>query len=67
MSQGYYFTSLVGDHNAVANVHFGIPHKHDGGRDDVQLLMGQQLHLHAVLQLAERHRTGELRDASKRL
>ena len=38
MSQGYYFTSLVGDHNAVANVHFGIPHKHDGGRDDVQLL-----------------------------
>ncbi len=22
----------------VANLHFGIPHKHDGGRDDIQLL-----------------------------
>ena len=38
MDQGYYFTSLVGDHNAVANVHIAVPHKHDGGRDDIQLL-----------------------------
>jgi len=26
------------DREAVANMHFAIPHKHDGGRDDVQLL-----------------------------
>ena len=38
MDQGYYFTSLVGDHNAIANVHIAVPHKHDGGRDDIQLL-----------------------------
>ena len=24
--------------DAVANLHFGIPHKHDSGRDDIQLL-----------------------------
>jgi hypothetical protein len=29
-----YFT----DREAVVNFHFGIPHHHDGGRDDIQLL-----------------------------
>ncbi|MHB8195830.1 MAG: carboxypeptidase regulatory-like domain-containing protein [Vulcanimicrobiaceae bacterium] len=31
----YYMTQ---DREAVVNLHFGIPHKHGGGRDDVQLL-----------------------------
>lgn len=26
------------DRQAIANLHFGIPHRHDSGRDDVQLL-----------------------------
>ena len=34
----YVFQSNVIDRDVVANVHFGIPHKHDALRDDVQLL-----------------------------
>jgi hypothetical protein len=30
--------ATVDGREAVANFHFGIPHKHDSGRDDVQLL-----------------------------
>lgn len=30
--------SMVADREVVANVHFGIPHRFDAGRDDVQLL-----------------------------
>ncbi len=30
--------STVDDREVVANTHFGIPHKNDSGRDDVQLL-----------------------------
>ena len=26
------------DRETIANVHFGLPHHHDGGRDDIQLL-----------------------------
>ena len=29
---------LVADREAVANFHIGVPHKHDAGRDDIQLL-----------------------------
>lgn len=30
--------SSIFDRDIVANVHFGIPHRNDGGRDDVQVL-----------------------------
>ncbi|MGZ3576857.1 MAG: carboxypeptidase regulatory-like domain-containing protein, partial [Vulcanimicrobiaceae bacterium] len=30
--------SSISDRDVIANVHFGLPHKHDGGKDDVQLL-----------------------------
>jgi hypothetical protein len=30
--------SLLADREAVANFHIGIPHRHDAGRDDIQLL-----------------------------
>jgi hypothetical protein len=35
-SAGYQVTTS--DREVVANFHFGIPHKNDGGKDDVQLL-----------------------------
>jgi hypothetical protein len=38
INAGYYYTSLVDDHNAIMNFHVGIPHSDDAGRDDVQLL-----------------------------
>ncbi len=38
MSPVYSSISAVRDRQGVANFHFGIPHKRDGGRDDVQLL-----------------------------
>ncbi|MDQ6930397.1 MAG: TonB-dependent receptor [Candidatus Eremiobacteraeota bacterium] len=31
-------TGVLQDREAIANVHIGIPHKHDQGRDDIQLL-----------------------------
>ncbi len=34
----YALPANVMDRDTVVNVHFGIPHKNDGGRDDVQLL-----------------------------
>ena len=34
----YGITSEVADRESVANVHFALPHKHDAGRDDIQLL-----------------------------
>ncbi|HEV3154908.1 MAG TPA: TonB-dependent receptor [Candidatus Baltobacteraceae bacterium] len=37
MPYGNYTTNLA-QRDVVANVHFGIPHKHDTGRDDIQLL-----------------------------
>ena len=36
-SGGFFFASEI-DREAVANVHLGIPHRNDAGRDDVQLL-----------------------------
>lgn len=34
----YALQSSVADRDVVANLHFGIPHKYDNGKDDVQLL-----------------------------
>ncbi len=34
----YYSTQLITDRENVVNFHFAIPHKKDGGRDDLQLL-----------------------------
>ncbi len=34
----YGFENRIMDRDVVMNVHFGIPHHHDGGRDDIQLL-----------------------------
>ena len=36
----YYWGALsqIADRDVVANFHFAIPHKHDSGRDDIQLL-----------------------------
>jgi hypothetical protein len=34
----YGITSMLADREAVANLHFGIPHHNDAGRDDIQLL-----------------------------
>jgi len=34
----YMFQAGIADRDVVANVHFGLPHKNDGGKDDVQLL-----------------------------
>ncbi len=36
-SGGFFFANEI-DREAVANIHFGVPHKYDAGRDDVQLL-----------------------------
>jgi hypothetical protein len=38
ITAGSALTSALADREAVVNFHFGIPHKHDAGRDDVQLL-----------------------------
>ncbi len=35
----YGSTSSLYNREAVGNFHFGIPHKHDGGSDDVQVLL----------------------------
>ena len=32
------FQTMTADREVVVNLHFGIPHKNDGGRDDVQVL-----------------------------
>jgi len=32
------FLSDIADRDVVANLHFGLPHKNDGGKDDIQLL-----------------------------
>ena len=37
-ASGYNYQSTNRDREAVFNFHFGIPHKHDAGRDDIQLL-----------------------------
>lgn len=37
-SPAYSSVSNITDRETVANFHFGIPHRHDGGRDDVQIL-----------------------------
>ncbi|MBV8152892.1 MAG: TonB-dependent receptor [Candidatus Eremiobacteraeota bacterium] len=38
VTPAYSNTASIGDRESVFNFHIGIPHKHDGGRDDVQLL-----------------------------
>jgi hypothetical protein len=38
LSPAYASYSNIGDRENVVNLHFGIPHRHDGGRDDVQVL-----------------------------
>ena len=38
ISPDYASYSSLSDRESVINLHFGIPHKHDGGRDDVQVL-----------------------------
>lgn len=38
ISPAYASYSNIADRENVVNLHFGIPHKRDGGRDDVQLL-----------------------------
>ncbi len=38
ISPAYASYSTLSDRENVANFHFGIPHRHDSGRDDVQLL-----------------------------
>jgi hypothetical protein len=34
----YYQTKMISDRENIVNFHFAIPHHHDGGRDDIQLL-----------------------------
>jgi Carboxypeptidase regulatory-like domain/TonB dependent receptor/TonB-dependent Receptor Plug Domain len=34
----FYDTNMITDRDNVINFHFAIPHHHDGGRDDIQLL-----------------------------
>ena len=34
----YGVNNMLFDRDVVANFHFALPHKHDGGRDDIQLL-----------------------------
>jgi hypothetical protein len=34
----YGLNNHISDRESVVNFHFGIPHPHDGGRDDIQLL-----------------------------
>jgi len=38
ISPAYASYSNIADRENVINLHFGIPHRHDAGRDDVQLL-----------------------------
>jgi Carboxypeptidase regulatory-like domain/TonB dependent receptor len=38
LSPAYASYSNIGDRENVINLHIGIPHKHDSGRDDVQVL-----------------------------
>ena len=46
--------SMINGREVVANVHFGIPHKYDSGRDDVQLLIFQFRAVPPVLYECER-------------
>ena len=52
-----YSYSNIADRENVINLHIGIPHQHDAGRDDVQLLYNVVALQTPVLQLAERPRT----------
>ncbi|HEY8314921.1 MAG TPA: TonB-dependent receptor [Candidatus Baltobacteraceae bacterium] len=38
LNPNYGNIAMINGREAVANLHFGIPHKNDGGRDDIQLL-----------------------------
>ena len=38
LTAGTPLTSMVADRESIVNLHFGIPHKRDSGRDDIQLL-----------------------------
>ena len=38
VSPAYTNTSNLADRESVINLHIGVPHRHDGGRDDVQIL-----------------------------
>lgn len=38
MNPAYSDISMIEGRDSVANLHFGIPHHHDGGTDDIQLL-----------------------------
>ncbi|MBV9645855.1 MAG: TonB-dependent receptor [Candidatus Eremiobacteraeota bacterium] len=42
ISPAYASISSIADREAVANVHIGIPHRHDGLKDDVQVLYSTQ-------------------------
>lgn len=39
----YMAPALTADRESIVNLHFGIPHKHDANRDDVQLLFDSSL------------------------
>ena len=43
ISPAYASYSNIADRESVFNVHIGIPHKKDGGRDDVQLLYSNDM------------------------
>ena len=43
ISPAYDSYSNISDRETVVNVHFGIPHRRDGGRDDVQVLYNNQV------------------------
>jgi hypothetical protein len=38
IAPSYFNYSNISDRESVVNLHFGVPHKHDGGRDDIQFL-----------------------------
>ncbi len=38
ITDAYALPSMVDDRETVANLHFAVPHRHDSGRDDIQLL-----------------------------
>ena len=42
ISPAYASYSDIGDRETVVNVHLGVPHRRDGGRDDVQVLYNDE-------------------------
>ena len=61
------FPQYTADRENVVNVHFGIPHHRDGGKDDVQVLFRQLWLPVAIFRLDKRKRRSSRRERRQRI